>query len=108
MGSKRRRHRRKGIEAREAVAIAPRLIAPTLIAPRLSAPADSLENRPSVLPGAVLDGRYRLDRRISVGGMGEAWAGYDVRLLCEVAVKGLQASVASDREDRIRFLPEGT
>jgi len=103
MGSK-RRHRRKGIEAREAVAIAPPLIAPPLSA----AIADSLENRPSVLPGAVVDGRYRLDRRISVGGMGEVWAGYDLRLLCEVAIKVLQASVASDREHRIRFRREAT
>src|SRR3954451_22458809 len=94
-----RTYRKKRIEEREALALAPTLSMPT---------ADSLENRPSVLPGAILDARYRLDRRVSAGGMGEVWAGYDLRLRCDVAIKVLQASVASDREHRIRFRREAT
>jgi serine/threonine protein kinase len=35
----------------------------------------------------VIVGRYRLDRPIGQGGMGEVWAGYDIRLDRRIAVK---------------------
>ena len=35
----------------------------------------------------VIAGRYRLDRPIGQGGMGEVWAGYDMRLDRRIAVK---------------------
>jgi len=35
----------------------------------------------------VIAGRYRLDRPIGQGGMGEVWAGYDIRLDRRIAVK---------------------
>ncbi len=38
-------------------------------------------------PDRVIAGRYRLDHPIGQGGMGEVWAGYDVRLDRRVAVK---------------------
>jgi serine/threonine protein kinase len=64
----------------------------------------------------IIAGRYRLDRPIGRGGMGEVWAGYDTRLDRRIAVKLLkQPSVDSlaytDARDeaenrRQRFLRE--
>lgn len=48
--------------------------------------------------GDVVAGRYRLDERVAVGGMGEVWAAFDVELDRRVAVKLLQPTA-----DRARF-----
>jgi hypothetical protein len=37
------------------------------------------------LPDRVIVGRYQLDHPIGQGGMGEVWAGYDLRLDRRVA-----------------------
>jgi len=37
-------------------------------------------------PGLLLSDRYRLNRCIAVGGMGEVWAADDIRLVRVVAV----------------------
>ncbi len=42
-------------------------------------------------PGAVFDGRYRLDRLLARGGMAEVFVGHDLRLERAVAVKVLAA-----------------
>ena len=55
--------------------------------------------------GAVLAGRYRLDRRLGRGGMGEVWGGRDLRLGRAVAVKVLQ-DTNPDEEDVRRFVRE--
>jgi serine/threonine-protein kinase len=62
--------------------------------------------RPGALPGAILDGRYHLKRRISAGGMGEVWAAAHLSLGCEVALKLLRAELISDHEHRARFRRE--
>ncbi|MGN9895022.1 protein kinase domain-containing protein [Micromonospora sp. L31] len=61
----------------------------------------------------VIAGRYRLDRPIGQGGMGEVWAGYDTRLDRRIAVKLMKqptGPAASDPEAtetaRQRFLRE--
>lgn len=56
--------------------------------------------------GVVLDGRYRLERRIGGGGMGDVWEGVDTILWRTVAVKVLLADLVDDRGFRERFRRE--
>jgi eukaryotic-like serine/threonine-protein kinase len=56
--------------------------------------------------GNVLDGRYRLERRIGGGGMGDVWEGTDTTLWRTVAVKVLLADLVDDRGFRERFRRE--
>jgi serine/threonine-protein kinase len=57
-------------------------------------------------PGVALGGRYRLERRIAVGGMGEVWQGYDESLTRPVAVKVLRDEYAGDPGFLQRFRTE--
>jgi tRNA A-37 threonylcarbamoyl transferase component Bud32 len=54
----------------------------------------------------LLAGRYRLDERIAVGGMGEVWRGEDTVLGRPVAVKCLKPEYVDDPEFRQRFRGE--
>jgi len=56
--------------------------------------------------GQLLADRYRLTRRIAVGGMGEVWEGADQRLDRKVAVKVLKAELSGDPEFLHRFRVE--
>ena len=56
---------------------------------------------------ALLAGRYRLDSRIAVGGMGEVWRGTDTVLSRPVAVKLLRTEYAQYPETLARFRSEG-
>ncbi|TCK27467.1 serine/threonine-protein kinase [Pseudonocardia endophytica] len=53
--------------------------------------------------GQLISDRYRLDRRIAVGGMGEVWEAQDTRLGRSVAVKVLKADLSDDPEFLHRF-----
>jgi serine/threonine-protein kinase len=55
----------------------------------------------------LLAGRYRLDSRIAVGGMGEVWRGTDTVLSRPVAVKLLRTQYAQYPEILARFRSEG-
>jgi serine/threonine-protein kinase len=54
----------------------------------------------------VLAGRYRLDERIAVGGMGEVWSGLDTLLGRTVAVKCLKPEYVGHPEFSERFRAE--
>ncbi|MET9882419.1 protein kinase [Streptomyces sp. NPDC006430] len=57
--------------------------------------------------GDQLAGRYRLDRRLGQGGMGEVWRGHDLNLDRAVAVKVLLEAATND-EVVARFRREAT
>ncbi|MGH4027691.1 Stk1 family PASTA domain-containing Ser/Thr kinase [Actinomycetota bacterium Odt1-20B] len=58
------------------------------------------------LVGQVLDGRYRIDGRIAVGGMATVYRAVDTRLDRELALKVMHPSLASDASFVERFIRE--
>ena len=54
-------------------------------------------------PGAVLGGRYRMDKRIAGGGMGEVWCGHDEVLGRTVAVKVMLSALTEEPGFAERF-----
>src|SRR6202000_2131584 len=56
--------------------------------------------------GVTLSGRYRLQRLIATGGMGQVWEAVDSRLGRRVAVKVLKAEFSQDSEFIERFRVE--
>ncbi|MGV0837114.1 serine/threonine-protein kinase [Mycolicibacterium thermoresistibile] len=56
--------------------------------------------------GVTLSGRYRLQRLIATGGMGQVWEGVDSRLGRRVAIKILKAEFSDDPEFVERFRAE--
>ncbi|MGH3897882.1 MAG: serine/threonine-protein kinase [Pseudonocardiaceae bacterium] len=56
--------------------------------------------------GQLLARRYRLGRRIAIGGMGEVWEAADTRLERQIAVKVLKPELSGDAEFRHRFHTE--
>ncbi|ORX04105.1 serine/threonine protein kinase [Mycolicibacillus trivialis] len=56
--------------------------------------------------GATLSGRYRLQRLIATGGMGQVWEAVDNRLGRRVAIKVLKAEFSTDPEFIERFRTE--
>jgi tetratricopeptide (TPR) repeat protein len=66
-----------------------------------------MQDRPGELaPGAMVAGRYVLERRLGVGGMASVWLALDERLGRPVAIKALAADKEPDREYRQRFRRE--
>ncbi|UYP19055.1 serine/threonine protein kinase [Rhodococcus sp. Z13] len=53
--------------------------------------------------GAMIADRYRLQRLIATGGMGQVWEGLDTRLDRRVAVKVLKAELSGDEDFLGRF-----
>ncbi|GAA4845385.1 Stk1 family PASTA domain-containing Ser/Thr kinase [Kitasatospora terrestris] len=58
------------------------------------------------LIGALLDGRYRVEQRIAVGGMSTVYRGTDLRLDRVVALKVMHPSLAGDPGFTERFIRE--
>src|SRR5436309_611639 len=62
---------------------------------------------PTLLPGQVLAGRFRIVRRIAQGGMGEVWEAEDQEFVGErVAVKTIRPEIARDEWAVARFRRE--
>ena len=61
----------------------------------------------SLLQGQLVDGKYRVERLIGVGGMAAVWAGSNERTGKRVALKVLLRSVASTPAARELFHSEG-
>jgi serine/threonine protein kinase len=59
-----------------------------------------------LLPGQVLDDRYRLDHRLATGGMGDVWRATDVVLGRPVAVKVMLPALLTDPGFTARFQAE--
>ena len=57
------------------------------------------------LPGAMIGGKYRLERKIAEGGVGEVWIAVDQKSR-RVAIKRLLADTSKDRELLARFRRE--
>ncbi|MFD7731242.1 Stk1 family PASTA domain-containing Ser/Thr kinase [Kitasatospora phosalacinea] len=58
------------------------------------------------LHGVLLDGRYRVEQRIAVGGMSTVYRGTDTRLDRTVALKVMHPSLAGDADFSARFIRE--
>jgi serine/threonine-protein kinase len=58
-----------------------------------------------VRPGAVIGGKYRVERRLGAGGVGEVWAGEDPNGV-KVAIKTLLPAASAHRELVTRFKRE--
>ncbi|MEA2694069.1 MAG: eukaryotic-like serine/threonine-protein kinase, partial [Acidobacteriota bacterium] len=62
---------------------------------------------PTLLPGQVLSGRFRIARRIAQGGMGEVWEAEDLEFVGErVAIKTIRPEIAGDEWAIARFRRE--
>ena len=59
-----------------------------------------------VLPGAVLAGKYTLERKLGQGGMGAVWRAEHVHLRSPVAIKLIDAQIAQHPEALARFMRE--
>jgi len=67
---------------------------------------DSSHNQTPSLVGQILDGRYRLTKKLGEGGMGEVYAGEHVHIEKRFAIKLLRPEIVSNQEAVKRFYQE--
>jgi serine/threonine protein kinase len=61
---------------------------------------------PPLAPSPAPSSRFRFDRRLGRGGMGEVWCGYDEMLKRQVAIKRIRPEVVGRADMDRRFLQE--
>jgi serine/threonine-protein kinase len=66
----------------------------------------ALHPRGALLPGTIVSGRFRIERLVASGAMGNVWEGAHCELQLRVAVKTLRKEVMSNREIVARFSRE--
>jgi tetratricopeptide (TPR) repeat protein/predicted Ser/Thr protein kinase len=71
-----------------------------------AAPGPAAGRPGAVEVGAVLGGRYRIEQRLGVGGMGAVFKARDLELDRDVALKVIRPELESDREVLARFKQE--
>ncbi|MBI0144608.1 MULTISPECIES: serine/threonine-protein kinase [Bifidobacterium] len=59
-----------------------------------------------LVQGQLIHRRYRLDRRLAQGGMGEVWKGYDIELGRVVAIKALREDLTNEESKLLRLRAE--
>lgn len=59
-----------------------------------------------LIQGQLIHRRYRLDRRLAQGGMGEVWKGYDIELNRVVAIKALRGDLTNEESKLLRLRAE--
>ncbi|PXY85665.1 serine/threonine-protein kinase [Bifidobacterium asteroides] len=59
-----------------------------------------------LIQGQLIHRRYRLDRRLAQGGMGEVWKGYDIELGRVVAIKALREDLTNEESKLLRLRAE--
>lgn len=59
-----------------------------------------------LIEGQLIHRRYRLDRRLAQGGMGEVWKGYDIELGRVVAIKALRGDLTNEESKLLRLRAE--
>lgn len=73
---------------------------------RREPPAAELRGGATFAPGEVVAGRYRIERFLAKGGMGEVYAAFDTALGEELALKTVRPDVAADESALERFKRE--
>lgn len=66
--------------------------------------ADSIAVLRAFDDGQIVDDRYRIERLISSGGMGEVYEAYDLKLEQRIALKTILPRIAGDAQAMSRFL----
>src|SRR6187549_3628094 len=59
-----------------------------------------------VVPGAVLAGKYTLERKLGRGGMGSVWRAEHLQLRSPVAIKLLDDAISHNQQTLARFMRE--
>src|SRR3954464_16077875 len=71
-----------------------------------SPPASGPLSQPPSLVGQILDGRYRIVRKLGEGGMGEVYAAEHIHIEKRFAIKLLRPEIVSNPEAVTRFRQE--